>query len=208
MNYPRVNLIRKSERRYQGLVSRGFIITACTGIPTMVFALIFGLLYSQKMSVGAELQSARTMWKNYEPRLKEYRLEKAGLTTSGKIMGLFDGWVKSRHSFLDLLEEVQDGTPANVQYARLSIRAGSSEAIYKTAEELKLKYDLVLSGVAQGEAAENEVIRLQKKLLAGQEVGSTFDTLKLASMRNSATAAGTPVRQFSLVGSSAQEGEK
>lgn len=208
MNYPRVNLINKNERRYQGALSRGFLLTAGIGIPSALVLLVFGLLYGQTISVNAQLESSREVWENYEPRLKQYRKEKSGLTTSGKIKNLFDGWGQSQRSFLGLLEEFQQGTPANIQFTRLSIRTESSKSTYKTAKELELDYDLVISGKAQGEAAENAVIKLQKMLLAGNEVGSTFNSLKLASMRNSATDAGTPVRQFSLEGSSRQEGEK
>jgi len=208
MNYPRVNLIKKNERRYQGLLSRGFILTTGIGVPSVFVLLVFVLLYGQSMSLNAQLESSRAVWENYEPRLKQYRKEKSGLTTTGKIKNLFDGWGQSQRSFLGLLEEFQQGTPANIQFTRLSIRTGASKPIYKTAEELELDYDLVISGKAEGEAAENAVIKLQKHLLSGQEVGSTFNTLKLASMRNSTTDAGTPVRQFSLTGSSKQEGEK
>jgi len=173
----------------------------------LLLLLITVILVSNHLSVQAQLASSRTVWENFEPRLTAYRSDKQGLTTSGRIMNLFDGWQESQSSFLSLLNEVQHEVPRNIQFTRLSVRAKSGGSLYKTAEELALNYSLSIDGIAVGDAAESDVLSLQKDLLAGKTVGSSFSSLKLASMRKSTGTDGQTMRQFQLV-AAAQEGEK
>lgn len=207
MSYPRVNLIHKNEQRYQGAVSRSFILLTGIGTPVLLIVLILGFVLIQNMSVKSQLASSTAVWETYEPRLKQYRAEKSGLTTSGKIMGLFEGWEKSQASIVDLMEEVQDRVPQDVQFTRMSIRSNTKGAVFKTAEELVLDYSLTIDGVAVGQQAEGLVLALQRDLQASQSVSSTFDSLKLASMRNRNSNDGSAMSEFRLVGEAGKGGE-
>lgn len=206
MKYPRVNLIKKNELRYQGVVSRGFILTLGIGAPAVLVLVLLAFFVVYQSNLKAQLESARIVWENYEPRLNDYREDKSGLTTTGQIMDLFDGWQASQKSFLTLLEEVQQNVPENIQFTRLSVRSELGGPVYKKPEDLALNLDLTIDGMAVGDGAERDVILLQKKLKSSAAIGSSFASLKLASMRKSTAADNQAMRQFRLTGSS-QEGE-
>lgn len=207
MNYPRVNLLYKSEQRYQGAVSRGFILLAGIGTPVVLLLLIIGFFVIQNMSIKSQLASSEVLWESFEPRLKRYRAEKSGLTTSGEIISLFEGWEKSRTSIIDLMEDVQDRVPENVQFTRMSIRSTTKGSVYRSTDELALDYSLSIDGIAAGEQAESQVLMLQRELQGSPSIISTFNSLKLASMRNRTTTDGSAMSEFRLMGE-AMKGEK
>jgi hypothetical protein len=65
-------------------------------------------------------------------------------------------------------------------------------------------YDLTIDGTAFGDEAETQVLLLQKDLRDADLLGSTFNTIKLASMKNQ----GGSVRSFKLSGTSKDGGAK
>ncbi|MDZ8119389.1 hypothetical protein [Pontiella agarivorans] len=199
MKYPRVNLIKKNEQRYQGIVSRNFILLIGIGTPLIIIALIAVTLLMQHLSVQSQLASSKAVWETFEPRIKAFRKEKAGLITTGKIMGLFEGWEQSQTSIVDLMDDVQVCVPSNVQFSRMSILSGKKSTIFKNADELKLHYSLTIDGVAVGEQAESQVLLLQRQLQASHPVSSVFDSLKLASMRNKLRSDNTAMSEFRLI---------
>lgn len=208
MTYPRVNLLKKSEQRYEGAVSRSFILLCGIGAPALLILLIIGLCFAHSASIKYQLKSSQALWENLEPRLTAHTQGNQGLSTNQKLLDLFSGWESSQASFVDLLNDVQGSVPGTVQFNRLSIRAGESKAIYKTATELQLDYNLIIEGVAHGSQAENQVIALQKDLLASERVGNTFDSLKLDSMRKRTDSDGENMREFRLVGEAGEGGKK
>ncbi|QBG49184.1 hypothetical protein EGM51_17935 [Verrucomicrobia bacterium S94] len=199
MNYPRVNLIKKSEQRYQGVVSRNFILLVGIGTPLVIIALIAGTLFAQHSSIQSQLASSRAVWQTFEPRVEAFRKEKTGLETTGKIMGLFEGWEESQVSIVNLMDAVQGCVPANIQFSRMSILSDVKGSVFKDADELKLHYSLTIDGVAVGDQAEGQVLLLQRQLQASQPVLSVFDSLKLASMRNKLNSDNTAMNEFRLI---------
>lgn len=202
MSYPRVNLLKKSEQRYQGMVSKSFILLTSVGGPVLLLVLIFGIMMAQNSSVKSQLASSKVVWENFGPRLDSYRAEKQGLTTSSKIMGLFEGWEGSRMSIVELMDEVQERVPSNIQFARMSIRSDAKGPVYKSAEALALNYSLAIDGQAVGQQAESQVLKLQKDLQASASVNKSFDSLKLVSMRNRQDADGMEMSDFRLLAES------
>lgn len=208
MTYPRVNLLKKDERRYQGAVSRSFILVCGIGTPILLIFLIIGLCFVQKFSIESQLKSSQALWDNLEPSLKAHNLGNQGLTTNKKVLDLFNGWESSQTSFVNLLSDLQDSVPGSIQFNRLSVRTGESKAIYKTPAELEMDYTLTLEGIALGAQAEKQVIAFQKDLLACEQVGSTFESLKLDSMRKRTDANGEHMSEFRLLGAADEGGMK
>lgn len=200
MTYPRVNLLKKDEQRYQGAVSRGFILLCGIGAPTLLIIISAAILFAHNANIKLEIASNQTLWDSLEPRLKVHVQGTKGLATNKKVLDLFTGWEASQASFHKLLNDVQGTVPATVQFTRLSVRTGDSQSVYKTPADLELDYNLIIEGVAEGGQAENEVIALQKDLLACEQIGRTFETLKLDSMKKRSAAAGESSREFRLVG--------
>ena len=111
MIYPRVNLLKKSELRYQGAVSWGFILLCGIGIPVLLIFFGVGLSFVHRASIKSQLESSQALWENLDPRLEAYKKGAMVLSTNQKIIELFQGWDTSRISFVKLLDEVQDNRP-------------------------------------------------------------------------------------------------
>lgn len=208
MTYPRVNLLKKDEQRYQGAVSRGFILLFGIGAPALFILLASIFCFAYHANIKSEIASNQVFWETLEPRLKVHGQGTKGLATNKRVLDLFAGWEASQASFHKLLDDVQRAVPDTIQFTRLSVRTGESQPIYKTPAELKLQYNLVIEGLAVGVHAENEVIALQRDLLACEQIGSTFDTLNLDSMKKRSAADGESFREFRLVGAAGKGSEK
>ena len=208
MNSPRVNLLKKSEQRYQGAVSRRFMLVSLVITPIMLVAVLSSIKLIQYSGVKSQLTSSEEIWADLEPRLELYKAENQGLVANKKVMDLFDSWKESQGSFVELLDEIQDTVPENVQFTRLSIRGAQTSVAYADPNDTTLNYELTLEGISQGERAENQVIDFRKDLLAGERMASRFADVKLSSLRKRSGKEGINMREFQLKGESSTGGRK
>lgn len=206
MNYLRVNLLKKSEQRYQGVVSRRFVLISVVATPILLIAVLSAVKLVQYTGVQSELKASREIWKTLEPKLALFNEEKKGLADHRRILSLFDGWQASQAPVIELLEGIQDSVPDNIQFTRLSLRSDLTRAVYETADDMVLNYKLVIEGLSQGDRAEADVIRLQRELLACEVVESSFESIKLTAMRKRQDANRITMREFRLEGSMQQGG--
>jgi hypothetical protein len=207
MNYPRVNLLKKSEQRYQGAVSRRFMLISSVITPVLFIAILSGVKLIQFAGVQSDLESSREIWAELKPRLALHQEEQRCLNGNQKILELIGGWRSTQVSQYGLMSEIQSAVPANIQLNRLSIRSEPSTSVYREVEEFKLEYKLSLQGVSQGNQAEDTVIGFRKALLDTELMRATFDSVKLTSMRKQAGVAGQNLREFMLEGSTKEGGE-
>lgn len=208
MSNPRVNLLKKTERRYQGAVSRRFMLISIVVTPILFIALLSGVKLIQYGGVRADLRISRDIWKTLEPRLNEAMEQQRGLKTNREALTLFDAWQDSKASMESLLQDIQQVIPENIQLKRVSVRSAVTTSLYRHAEDLKLDYRLTLTGVSQGEQAEDTVIRLRRDLLAQEQLSTIFDSVKLTSMRKHRGLDGENIREFSLEGTGVESGEE
>ena len=207
MKYPRVNLLKKSEQRYQGAVSRRFMLVSSVITPIILIAILSGVKLIQFAGVQSDLESSRKIWGDLKPRLALHQDEQRCLNGNQKILELIGGWRSTQVSQFGLMSEIQAAVPANIQLNRLSIRSEPSTSVYREVEEFKFQYKLSLQGVSQGDQAEGTVIGFRKALLKTELMRATFDSVKLASMRKQAGGEGQNLREFMLEGSTKEEGE-
>ena len=196
----RVNLLKKSEQRYQGAVSRRFLTVSLVVAPVMAIAILSGIKLVQYAGVQSELKSSRTLRDSREPRLELFKDENRGLSANRTMLDLFEGWKDSHGSFVQLLDEIQSTVPENIQFTRLSVRGVPAATVYAATNDMGIAYDLVIEGVSAGDRAENEVIDLRKDLLGCGQIGATFSSLKLASLRKSSRGGSQNSREFRLEG--------
>lgn len=208
MNYPRVNLLKKSEQRYQGAVSRRFILVSMVVTPILFITILSGIKLVQYTSVQSSLKSNREMWAVLEPRLASYMKERQGLSANQKAKELIDGWKGTQVPVSELLTEIQDSVPESIQLTRLTIRHESEKSAYDKPADFSMDYTLALQGAAQGERAEEVVISLLKDLLKTERMGATFKSAKLGSMRKRVGKDGQTMQEFRLDGSSAEGGSQ
>ncbi len=208
MSYPRVNLLKKSERRYQGAVSRRFMLVSIVVTPILFIALLSGVKLIQYGGVQADLKASREIWKTLEPKLAVALDRQRGLKTNRQALSLINGWKDSQVSMEGLLLDVQEVIPENVRLMRVSIRSEVTASLYRDADELDLDYRLALQGVSQGEQAEDTVMNLRRDLLKKEHLSAIFDSVKLISMRKRSGADGENMREFSFEGLGAEVEEK
>jgi hypothetical protein len=208
MSYTRVNLLKKAECRYQGAVSRRFMLVSIVVTPILFIALLSGVKLIQFGSVQADLRSSREIWSALEPKLAVARDQQRGLKTNRQVLVLIKGWQDSQVSMGGLLLDIQKAIPENVQLTRISIRSELKASLYRNADELGLDYRLALQGVSQGEQAEDAVINLRRDLLTREHLSAIFDSVKLTSMRKRQGQDGENIREFSLEGLTAEVEEK
>ena len=206
MNYPRVNLLRKSEQRYQGAVSRRFLTISLVITPIIGIAMLSGVKLIQYTSVQSNLKSSREIWTDLEPRLALYKEEQHGLNTNRKVLDLVEGWRSEKIAPNAVLEEIQELVPENTQLTRLSIRSTEQVAVVEKPEDVALTYGLILQGLSEGRYAEDSVISLSKDLLEAPTLSSTFESIKLVSMRKREGKNGENIREFNLEGRSVEGG--
>lgn len=208
MNYPRVNLLRKSEQRYQGAVSRRFIMVSAVITPILLIAVLSGIKMVQYSNVQKELKANRVIWKDLEPKLKLFTEEHQSLNANRTILALFEGWKESELPFVVMLDQIQSAVPANVQFTRLSLKGEVSPGIYEKPEDMQLNYSLLIEGLSQGDRAEDDVWKFHRDLLGNDTVAHSFDTVDLADMRKQRSSAGISVREFRIVGSNTKGGKQ
>lgn len=200
MNHARINLLKKNELRHQGAVSHRFLVVAAIAAPILVASIVGGIMILQYSGIQSDLVQSAGIWKDLEPKVEMLKLEKRGLTMNEQALRLFDGWRDSQASFVKLLDDIQATVPQNIQFTRLSVKSENIPTTYESAEKMALTYSLSIEGSAQGEEAENEVIELRRDLLACEQIGATFDSIKLASLRKRTGSTGDSIREFKLVG--------
>ena len=208
MSYPRVNLLKKSERRYQGAVSRRFMLVSIVVTPILFIAVLSGVKLIQYGGVQVDLKASREIWSSLEPKLAVALDQQRGLKTNRQALSLINGWKDSQVSMEALLLDIQEAIPENVRLTRVSIRSEVKASLYRDAEELGLDYRLALQGVSQGEQAEDTVINLRRDLLKKEHLSAIFDSVKLISMRKRSGADGENMREFSFEGLGAEVEEK
>lgn len=208
MKSPRVNLLKKNEQRYQGAVSRRFIMVSLVITPIVLVAVLSTVKLVQYTGIQAQLKASRAIWVDLEPRVELYKSEQSGLTANRKIMDVLDSWKRAQGSFALLLDEIRDDVPENIQISHLSIRGTLASSLYAEPEDAAINYSMSIEGVSQGDLAEKQVIRLQKDLLDSKHVSSAFATLKLASMRKNSRRGDVKIREFRLEGENPEGGEK
>ncbi len=204
MNYSRVNLLKKEERRYQGAVSQRFILVSMVVTPILFIAVLSGIKLVQYGGVQLNLRSSREVWEKLEPRLEKFKIQQQQLNDNRKVIDIIQGWKASQISVDGLLSDIQHSIPRQIQLTRVSIRSDSKNSVYKNADELALDFRLTLQGVSQGAHAEDDVISLRKDLLKSKHLSSAFESVKLSSMRKRDGQNGENFREFSLEGLNAQ----
>jgi len=206
MNHPRVNLLKKSEQRYQGAVSHRFILVAAVVAPILLVAILSGVKLVQYATVQSDLQAGKAVWSSLEPRYQLHQKELRSLNACRTSLDLLHGWMGSQIALSQLLLEIQEEVPPTIQLQRLSVRSDPQTATYVRVEDFVLDYKLMLQGVSQGERAEDAVMGLRKDLMATDLMGSVFKSVKLASMRKRAGKDEQNARDFRIEGFS-KEGE-
>ena len=150
-----INLLRKTERRYQGIVSMKVMALGSVSVLAGTTILVFLLAGISKMTLNANLDRARSEWARIEPQAAVVRKAQAAIAANGKTLSDIESWSKGDHlSMFSILYAAQSRIPAQMAldnfYAGLE-QASSTDPFY---------YVLRFSGRSQGELTAVEAKRL------------------------------------------------
>jgi len=206
MSYPRVNLLKKSEQRYQGAVSRRFLLVSAVVSPILLIAVLSGIKLVQYSGIQSDLKANREIWKSLEPKLSLFNEESRGLDANKKLLALFDGWQASQLPLVEMMDQIQDVVPANVQFSRFSLRGEVSPAVYNNPEQMAMDYKMLIEGSALGDRAEEDIWKFHRELLGSSSIAQAFDSIDLADMRKQRSSGSSSVREFRIVGGNTKGG--
>ena len=201
MKYPYVNLLNKSEKRYQGLVDRRFLLFCFVVAPVICGAMFSGIKWLQYSGLKGDLKYSQSSWESLEPKLGLYQSEKKVFDTNARAEELIHAWDSAQVPMSKLLVELQGLVPDNVQLSRLVVRSDPGSSVYENSEDFKLQYSISIQGSAEGDRAEGTVIQLRKSLLKPEVMGATFKSSNLKSMKAVQSKDGKAMRKFILEGS-------
>ena len=119
----RVNLIKDSEIRHVGMVSRSFIIRASSITVTTLLILFLIIFIGRYKLVQQQLAGARDRWETLKPAYDRVRILRQDLTDRRKIINELNGWGHSRINWTTPLTELQQTVPPTIQLTKLLVRS-------------------------------------------------------------------------------------
>lgn len=168
-----VNLLRKTERRYQGIVSMKIMVLASVSVLAGVTMLVLSLAGISKMTLKTNLDRARREWDRIEPLAAVVRADNTASAENRKMLEAVEEWSQSGNvSMYKLLRAVQRKTPAKVELSELY--AGREPSL----ENGDIYYVLRLTGRAQGELT---AVNAKRQLNNDADVRSFCGEVKLVS---------------------------
>jgi Tfp pilus assembly protein PilN len=194
----RVNLIRSEERRYQGPVSKRFILLSLGGALAAGLFIWAGVGWTQRAETQKELTALESEWALIQPR---YNLAKAKAAQIGQIEEVekeLKLWGATRLQSDKMLEEFASTVPENIQIVRLSIFSEWSvvrpPAPPPPPENTETrpkppppgiparKSAMSISGRAAGDDGSDAVVKMVQDLKAAPVLGSVLETIKLNNL--------------------------
>lgn len=191
-----INLLDKSERRFQGIVSMKVMALGSFGLLAGITMLVLLLAGISKVTLNSNLDRARRESERLEPQAVKVRNEQAAAVANRKTLADLEGWAQGDHlSMFSILRAVQSRIPAQMTLENFYVgleQGMDTEPAY---------YTLRFSGKAQGELT---AVEAKRQLNANAEVRGFCGEVKLVSSQR----ASGDVWMFALEGRRPVEGGK
>ena len=218
----RVNLLREEELRYQGPVSRRFVIRATASTVGVVVFILLAALIHRQISLYQGMRWARSEWTRLEARYEAVKKMQAELSAHQGLMGELQQWNQTRQSWGTVLESLQAIVPDSVQLTRLTVRTDwefvrppapapkpAPEGEVAKAEEppkepVQLpaqparRITVNMSGRASGDSADEVVGQFNQMLNRGAGFQNLFQSVKLQRMLKDASHSDEAVYLFEI----------
>lgn len=190
-----VDLLKKTERRFQGIVSMKVMVLGSVGVLVGTLVLVLSLAGISRMTLQANLLRVRREWERIEPVVKVVRGDAASTEANWKVRDRLNAWSKGGSTpMYQVLRETQREIPERMQLNNLFVGIQESE----DGDDF---YLLRLSGRVLGELV---AVEGKRKLNSNADITGFCGDLRLIS---SAREAGD-VWAFALEGRRAAGGAK
>jgi hypothetical protein len=168
-----VNLLKKTERRYQGIVSMKVMALGSVGVLAGITVLVFSLAGISKVTLNANLDRARREWERLDPLASLVRNAQTAAAANRKTLAGLESWAQGDHlSMFSILRAVQSRIPSQMTVE--NFYAGIEQA----SDTDPAHYTLRLSGRSQGELT---AVEAKRQLNANVEVRGFCGEVKLVS---------------------------
>jgi hypothetical protein len=168
-----INLLKKSERRYQGIVSMKVMALGSISVLAGITILVFSLAGISKMTLNANLDRARREWERISPLAAVVRNCQSASAANRKTVSELERWAQRDHlSMFRILRAVQSRIPAQMTVENLY--AGFEQ----DSDKDPISRTLRLSGRSQGELT---AVDAKRQLNADAEVRGFCGEVKLVS---------------------------
>jgi hypothetical protein len=185
-----INLLKRNEMRYQGVVSPRFIVLSAVGVVAGLLAIFLSLYAMRMMLLKQDLKERELRWMEIRRDYEAIQKKQAELNDTRDLVQQFEKWSAGGFHWYRFLHKFQAGVPETVRLLSMTL--------YIKEAKTNL-YEMRIAGRAQGERAEAVVINWRSAMLADPDLSQVFDTLELLSMRRDAQRAeATEVRSFEL----------
>jgi len=178
-----LNLLKKNERRYQGIVSMKVMVLGAVAVFGGILLLFFVLAGIAKVTVLANLERTRREWTRQEPLAAVIRMQTSASSANRRTRASLDEWSERTGAPLHkIMRELQSSVPTHVQLSR--VYAETTEEGSSGQPECVLQ----LSGWAVGEGGEMLAVEFKRNLNNSKELRSFCDEVRLISSRRESDA--------------------
>jgi len=168
-----INLLKKTERRYQGIVSMKVIVLSSVSLLAAITVLVFLLAGVSRMRLNSNLGRARRASERIEPQAVLVRNAQAATAANRKTLAELKKWNQGDHlSMFSILRAVQSRIPQRMALENLYAGLENNLA------DDKPNYTLRFSGRAQGELT---AVEAKRQLNENAEVRGFCGEVKLVS---------------------------
>ena len=168
-----INLLKKTERRYQGIVSMKVIVLSSISLLVAITVLVFLLAGISRMRLNANLDRVRRASARIEPQAVLVRNAQAAAAANRKTLAELERWAQGDHfSMFSILRAVQGRIPPKMTLENLYAGLENNLA------DGKPNYTLRFSGRAQGELT---AVEAKRQLNENDEVRGFCGEVKLVS---------------------------
>jgi hypothetical protein len=168
-----INLLKKTERRFQGIVSMKVIVLSSVSLLASVTALVFLLAGISRVTLNSNLERARRALQRIEPKADQLRNAQAATAANSETLSELENWSKSdRPLMYSMLRAVQKNIPSQMELYHFFISADQAN------ENDSAPCTFRISGTAKGELT---VIDAKRQLNADVELRSFCGEVKLVS---------------------------
>lgn len=178
-----INLLKKNERRYQGIVSMKVMVMGAIAVFGGILLLFFVLAGIAKVTVLANLERTRREWTRQMPISSVIRMQTAAASANRRTLNSLDEWSERTGAPLHkIMRELQNSVPTQVQLSR--VYAEITESGSSGQPECVLQ----LSGWAVGEGGDMLAVEFKRNLNYRKELRSFCDEVRLISSRRESDA--------------------
>ena len=215
-----VNLLHDDERRYQGLVSRKFILLVSSGLGLGLLVMVGGFAVSSFLGTRQEWNTLQTRWQETGPRYKKYLTKQQEQNRVKAVFGELNGWNHGRLPMAELMLEVQRTVaPYPIQFSRVTV-AGETTLVQPPAPKPPpadasatnappakppppipaRRWRITISGRVFGERGHTDVVALTEQLQANPRLAELWESVRLQSLTRATGTERRGEQMFSIEG--------